>query len=74
MWTPQILSTYAFLFQRTDYRAFTQSWRDLRNARVTLGEISAQDEFAKWAKQQRVVDRLQAEFDKQSTCIMTVMS
>jgi hypothetical protein len=41
-----------------------QSWRALRAARHTLSEISAQDEFAKWARQQRTVDKLQGEFDR----------
>jgi hypothetical protein len=42
------------------------SWRSLRTARHALSEISAQDEFAKWARQQRTVDKLQGEFDKLS--------
>jgi len=36
----------------------------LRTARKTLSSISAQDEFAKWARQQRQVDKLQQQFDK----------
>ena len=58
---------YAALFQRGSYRAFMDAWRDLRAARQTLSTISAQDEFAKWARQQRVIDKLQGEFDKLST-------
>jgi hypothetical protein len=43
-----------------------KTWKELRTARKMLSGISAQDEFAKWARQQRVVDKLQAEFDKLS--------
>lgn len=43
-----------------------KSWRELREARKNLSEISAQEEFAKWARQQRVMDKLQAEHDKLS--------
>lgn len=40
--------------------------RQLWNARKELRSISAQDQFAKWARQQRRVDQLQNEFDKLS--------
>lgn len=43
-----------------------KSWRELKEARQALAEISAQDEFAKWARQQRLVDKLQADYDRQS--------
>ena len=52
------------VFNRGDYRDFLHSWRELREARRLLSEISAQDEFAKWARQQRIVDRLQAQHDR----------
>lgn len=54
------------IFNRGEHSAFSRAWKDLYKARKALSEISAQDEFAKWAKQQRVVDKLQAEVDKQS--------
>lgn len=51
-------------FQRRSHGDFIRSWRELREARRLLSEISAQDEFANWARQQRTVDRLQAQHDR----------
>lgn len=36
----------------------------MRDSRQALSEISAQEEFARWARQQRQVDKLQAEHDR----------
>lgn len=52
------------IFQRRSHGDFIRSWGELREARRLLSEISAQDEFAKWARQQRTVDRLQAQHDQ----------
>lgn len=52
------------VFGRGAYRDFIHSWGELREARRLLSEISAQDEFAKWARQQRTVDRVQAQHDR----------
>jgi tail-anchored protein insertion receptor len=51
------------VFDRKAYAAFIKARSELRQARLALSSISAQDEFAKWAKQRRLVDRLTGEFD-----------
>ena len=55
------------MIDRKAYSAFIRSRADLRQAHLALSSISAQDEFAKWAKQRRLVDKLQSEFDATST-------
>ena len=45
-------------------RDLVSIWKELSNARKTLSSISAQDEFAKWARQQRKIDKLQADYEK----------
>lgn len=51
---------------RRAYAAFTSARSELRYARLVLSRISAQDEFAKWAKQRRLVDKLAGEFESTS--------
>lgn len=54
------------MFDRKAYAAFTGARFELRQARLLLSRISAQDEFAKWAKQRRLVDKLTSEFESTS--------
>jgi len=54
------------IFHREAYRKFVLIWQELRKARRDLARISAQDDFAKWARQQRLIDRLQADYDQLS--------
>lgn len=49
---------------RSAYRAYLASWNELRQARHDLSLISAQDEFAKWARLQRKIDAMQSAFDQ----------
>lgn len=60
------------MVDRKAYTAFIRSRAELRQARLALSRISAQDEFAKWAKQRRLADKLQSEFDVASTHICGV--
>lgn len=59
-----MLSVYRFLFHRTAHLSYTASWRELQRARREASEISAQDEFARWARQQRKLEQLQTSFDR----------
>ncbi len=60
----QLLYIYSAVFHRHQHGKYAAAWRELVLAKQTLASISAQDEFARWARQQRTVDRLQGDFDK----------
>lgn len=76
------------LFGRTAHRQFIASWKDLKHAKAEVAKtspqvqsnyerqsisfFSIQDEFAKWAKLQRKVDALQADFDKKCNIQLVV--
>ena len=58
-----IYGMYNLILDRAAYSAFLKSRNELRQAKQLLDRISAQEEFAKWARQKRLVDRLTSEFD-----------
>ena len=60
----KLLNVYALLFHRAEHREYLASWNELKKARAVLSEVSAQEEFARWARQQRTVDKLQAEYER----------
>lgn len=55
------------IFGRSAYAAYLRDWHDLRKAKQDLATVSAQDEFARWARLQRKIDTMQANFDKLRT-------
>ncbi|PWN25656.1 hypothetical protein BDZ90DRAFT_223160, partial [Jaminaea rosea] len=55
--------THSFLFQRGLARKQSVLKRDLFETRQQLGKTSSQDEFAKWAKLRRKVDKTLAELE-----------
>lgn len=54
------------LFDQTSHSRVRRAWAALRTAKITLSAISAQEKFAQWARQRRLVDQLQATYDKES--------
>lgn len=55
------------IFGRSAYASYMKDWKELRKSKQELTTVSAQDEFAKWARLQRKVDTMQANFDKLRT-------
>lgn len=49
--------------------AYIQLRNQTRREKAELASISAQDEFAKWARKKRAVDKLQADLDQASISI-----
>ncbi len=58
------------IFGRSAYAAYIKDWKELHKTRQDLSGISAQDEFAKWARLQRKVDKMQEDFDKLRTLLL----
>lgn len=59
-----LVSTFDAVFGGAAYRAYKSKWRELVDLRSQISGVSAQDEFAKWARLQRKIDTLQQEWDK----------
>lgn len=59
-----LVSFYDFVLGGASYRAYRAQWSQLTAVRAELAGVSAQDEFARWARLQRRVDAAQAEFDR----------
>lgn len=55
------------IFGRSAYSKYIQDWQELRQIKQELSSISAQDEFAKWARLNRNLEKKQADFDKLRT-------
>lgn len=62
-----IYGLYNLILDRAAYSAFLKARNELRQAKQLLDRISAQEEFAKWARQKRLVDRLTSEFDSKNS-------
>jgi hypothetical protein len=52
------------IFKREFYKRHIQVKIDLVKRKQELASISAQDEFAKWAKSRRMYDKLESEYSK----------
>jgi hypothetical protein len=61
-----IVSLFDTVFGGSAYRGYKAKWSSLQQMRSELSSISAQDEFAKWARLQRRIDAAQADYDKES--------
>lgn len=53
-----LLPLYLRLFYRADLQAQKRLKKDIFETRQTLNKTSSQDEFAKWAKLRRNVDKM----------------
>lgn len=54
------------VFDRQAYQHYAHLKKSLRNTRWELARISAQDEFAKWARKRRQLDKLTSEYEAAS--------
>lgn len=59
-----LLSLYDHIFGGASLRDYRQKWSTLHALRLEISTISAQDEFARWARLQRRIDASQQEWDK----------
>ncbi len=58
-----VVSALSGIFNTQAHAKRRDMWNGLRAARARLAEISAQDEFARWARQRREVDAAQAAWE-----------
>lgn len=63
----RLVSVFDTIFGGAAYREYKKKWAELNEMRTSIATISAQDEFARWARLQRKIDSAQAEYDKLSS-------
>ena len=62
-----LIYLYDVVFGGAAYKEYKATWKQLSDLKREIATVSAQDQFAKWARLQRQVDKAQADWERINT-------